>query len=93
MKKSIGVLFLIYNDKDNYYNKSGLILNEQKFITPYDIFMTMLLNFNDIEENVKNNKGQELDIEIDGMKRNCYTYDDYNVKGERTETFCRCINF
>ena len=93
IEKPIGVLFLIYNDKDNYYNKSGLILNEQKFITPYDIFMTMLLNFNDIEENVKNNKGQELDIEIDGMKRNCYTYDDYNVKGERTETFCRCINF
>ena len=76
-----------------YYNKSGLIANEQKFITPYDVFMTMLLNFNDIDESVKNKKGQELDIAIDGMKRNCYTYDDYNVKGEKTETFCRCINF
>ena len=64
MKKSIGVLFLIYNDKDNYYNKSGLILNERKFITPYDIFMTMLLNFNDIEENVKNKKVQELYMKI-----------------------------
>ena len=70
MKKSIGVLFLIYNDKDNYYNKSGLILNEQKFITPYDIFMTMLLNFNDIEENVKNKKVQELYMKIKKKKLN-----------------------
>ena len=93
IEKPIGVLFLIYNDNDNYYNKSGLILNEQKFVTPYDIFMTMLLNFDDINENDKNNKGQELDVEIDGMKRNCYTYDDYNVKDEKTQTFCRCINF
>ena len=70
MKKSIGVLFLIYNDKDNYYNKSGLILNERKFITPYDIFMTMLLNFNDIEENVKNKKVQELYMKIKKKKLN-----------------------
>ena len=53
----------------------------------------MLLNFNDIDEKVKNKKGQELDVEINGMKRNCYAYDDYNVKGEKTETFCKCINF
>ena len=32
IEKSIGVLFLIYNDKDNYYNKSGLILNERKLL-------------------------------------------------------------
>jgi len=70
LKKSIGVLFLIYNDKDNYYNKSGLILNERKFITPYDIFMTMLLNFNDIEENVKNKKVQELYMKIKKKKLN-----------------------
>ena len=49
IERPIGVLFLIYNDNDNYYNKSGLIANEQKFITPYDVFMTMLLNFNDID--------------------------------------------
>ena len=93
IERPIGVLFLIYNDNDNYYNKSGLIANEQKFITPYDVFMTMLLNFNDIDESVKNKKGQELDIAIDGMKRNCYTYDDYNVKKEKTERYCMCINF
>ena len=32
--------------------------------------MTMLLNFNDIEENVKNNKGQELDMKIKKKKLN-----------------------
>ena len=93
IERTIGMLFLIYNDNETYYNKSALIINEQKFITPYDVFMTMLLNFNDIDEKVKNKKGQELDVEINGMKRNCYAYDDYNVKGEKTETFCKCINF
>ena len=44
--------------------------------------MTMLLNFN-IDESFKNKKGQELDIEIDWMKINCYIYDDYNVKGKK----------
>ena len=38
-------------------------------------------------------KNENLLIEIDGMKRNCYTYDDYNDKDEKTQTFCRCINF
>ena len=49
--------------------------------------MTILLNFNNIDESFKN-----IDIEIDVMKRNIYTYDDYNVKGKKTENFCG-INF
>ena len=94
IERTLGMLFIIMSDNnENYYNKTAMSINEQKFITPYDVFMTMLLNFNDIDESVKNKKGQELDIAIDGMKRNCYTYDDYNVKKEKTERYCMCINF
>jgi hypothetical protein len=89
IERTLGMLFIIMsNNNDNYYNKTAMSINEQKFITPYDIYMTMLKGLKNVE-NYKSNKGKSLDEEIDGMERNCDKYNDFNLKSNP----CRCINF
>jgi len=89
IERTLGMLFIIMSDNnENYYNKTAMSINEQKFITPYDIYMTMLKGLKNVE-NYKSNKGKSLDEEIDGMERNCDKYNDFNLKSNP----CRCINF
>ena len=97
IEKTMGLLFMIMNDfnneNNNYFNRTAMIKNEQKFIVPYDVFMTMVDGLKINDNNVRTNKGQSLDIEIDGMKRTCHTWKEYTHKGKKIEEDCRCLDF
>ena len=89
IERTLGMLFIIMNDNiDDLYNKTAMSINEQKFITPYDIYMTMLKGLKDVTS-YESNKGQSLDEEINGMNRNCNKYNDFTSD----DNSCRCINF
>ena len=84
---------IVFDDKDFYlpYNKTALFINQQRFITPYDIHDTLVyLVSNDYFW--KSKKGQTLTDEIDGLKRNCSLYiDDFD--NETINEYCHCIPF
>ena len=84
---------IVFDDKDFYlsYNKTALFINQQRFITPYDIHDTLVyLVSNDYFW--KSKKGQTLTDEIDGLKRNCSLYiDDFD--NETIKEYCHCIPF
>ena len=84
-EKTLGLFFLILYDSD-LFNKTALEINEQRLITPYDIHDTLIdmMNVN----MYKSDFGQSVFNEIDGMKRNCQSYDDWFHFDS-----CRCINF
>ena len=64
-------------------------INEQRFITPYDIHSTFLdiIYFNE-SNNEYNKFGQSLDIEINGRIRNYMAYSDFIYLSEKV-----CIIF
>ena len=81
------------DDKEFYlpYNKTALFINQQRFVTPYDIHDTMVY-FVSNDYYWKSKKGQSLTDEIDGLKRNCENYiDDFD--NETIKEYCRCIPF
>ena len=60
-------LFILMSENNKrlyYYNKTAMIINEQKMVTPYDIYMTMINGLKIDDNNVKSKKGQSLDVEI-----------------------------
>ena len=84
---------IILDDKDFYepYNKTAIFINQQRFVTPYDIHDTMVY-FVSSDYYWKSKKGQTLTEEIDGLKRNCSLYiDDFDNK--TINEYCRCIPF
>ena len=87
------ILKIVLDDNEFYlpYNKTAIFINQQRFITPYDIHDTMVyLVSNDYYW--KSKKGQTLTEEIDGLKRNCSLYlDDFDNK--TINEYCRCIPF
>ena len=86
IERALPFLFLIlpHVDNDNsLYNKTALIINEQRFITPFDIYFTI----NDIiglEKGLGNK--QSLFLEINGLERNCNSF--YFTDPQ----FCVCKN-
>ena len=85
---------VLYDDENEFYspyNKTAIFINQQRFITPYDIHDTMVyLISNDYYW--KSKKGQSLAIEINGLKRNCENYlDDFD--NETIKEYCHCIPF
>ena len=84
---------IIYDDKDffNCYNKTALLINQQRFITPYDIHDTMVY-FVSNDYIWRSKKGQSLTKEIDGTKRKCDKYIDDFDNATITE-YCHCINY
>ena len=86
IEKTLGVLFLILpNINNNLFNQSNLIFNEQKFITPYDIYYTLNDMIN--EDNYLNVTKHSLFIQINGLERDCTTYRDVRNKT------CSCVNY
>ena len=84
-----GALFLFMPEDDiSHYNRSGMYINEQRYITPYDIYDTLVDNLGEIYANKLNKKGCPLDIEIDGLKRGCDDYNDF-----LKDFNCNCINY
>lgn len=84
-----GALFLFMPEDDiSHYNRSGMYINEQRYITPYDIYDTLIDNLGEIYANKLNKKGCPLDIEINGLKRGCDDYNDF-----LKDFNCNCINY
>ena len=84
---------IILDDNEFYlpYNKTAIFINQQRFITPYDIHDTMVYLVSS-DYYWKSKKGQTLTEEIDGLKRNCNLYfDDFD--NETINEYCRCIPF
>ena len=84
---------IILEDNEFYlpYNKTAIFINQQRFITPYDIHDTMVYLVSS-DYYWKSKKGQTLTEEIDGLKRNCSLYlDDFD--NETINEYCRCIPF
>ena len=84
---------IILEDNEFYlpYNKTAIFINQQRFITPYDIHDTMVYLVSS-DYYWKSKKGQTLTEEIDGLKRNCSLYlDDFD--NETINEYCRCVPF
>ena len=75
-EKYLAMLFLIL--PENNYNKTALMINQQRFITPFDIHDTLLDMINVDTKNYPQmiDKGQSLFKEINGLKRFCSYYDN-----------------
>ena len=88
IEKTLGSLFIFFPDKifEKYFD--DLYYNQQKLITPYDIFFTLNYLIGDYEIGDKN-KGQNLFTKINGLERSCDTYfNDFDDKRD-----CHCINY
>ena len=86
-EKMMGFLFFILPKNSTY--KTNVQYNEQKFVTPYDIFGTYI----DIlyPENDRPNldfNGQSILEKVNGLERSCNTYDEL-----RGSSLCRCFDF
>ena len=93
IEMSMGSLFIILSKGgDNNFDDSGLIKNEQKLTTPYDIHSTLMDNIG-LENNNSENKGQSLFLEINGLTRNCEKYkkDFFHLSNSLSK--CQCINY
>ncbi len=84
-----GFLFLILPKNSNY--TENLIINEQRMITPYDIYGTFNnIIYSDLEKKKypKSFKGQSIFKKINGKKRTCKKYSEF---GKNTR--CACKNY
>ena len=86
-EKVLGFLFVLL-PKNSTYNKI-VEYNEQRFVTPYDIFGTFIdiLYKKDKRPNFYFN-GQSLLEKINGKKRSCNTYEEL-----KESALCRCKNY
>ena len=75
----IDSLFLIIS-KHNFSHEK-IEKNEQKMITPYDIYYSLL----NIVENHNYNNSSNIFSDLKAQKRNCDTYSDWNNKDN-----CKC---
>ena len=76
IEKYLAMLFMIL--PENNYNKTALMINQQRFITPFDIHDTLLdmINVDKKKYPQMIDKGQSLFQEINGLKRYCSNYDN-----------------
>ena len=85
IEKGLPNLYLILEEKNNY-NHTAIEINEQRYITPYDIYDT-LSEMSSLNDKCKGKYGQSLFKEI-SEKRKCSDYLEFN----ESMTFCRCID-
>ena len=73
-ESELSLLFLILPENNNKYDKNIVLQNEKRFLSCYDVYSTLLdyINVNKSEINeIRQDYGQSLLTEIDGMKRDC----------------------
>ena len=87
IEKYLAMLFIILPENNKKYNKTAININQQRFITPFDIHDTLLdmINIDKKKFPQMINKGQSLFEEINGLERNCKNYDN-QIPNE----FCFC---
>ena len=88
LEKTLGTWFMILPKKRNIYEKN-LENNQQRLVTPYDIYDTLLDIFGyQIKDKVYSKKGKSVFDEINGLERNCDYY-----KQDLLPLWCRCEDF
>ncbi len=85
VESSLANLYLILEEKNNY-NHTAIEINEQRYITPYDIYDT-LSEMTGLNDKLKSEYGQSLFKEV-SEKRKCSDYLEF----KESMTFCRCID-
>ena len=85
-------LFILLPKNISEFEKKNLEYNEQKMITSYDIYGTLIniLYVNDNFNFSKNYNGQSLFKKIDGLKRSCENYSEIK---EKNRDICYCKFF
>ena len=86
-ESELSSLFLVLPENNDKYNKDIVLKNEKRFLSSYDVYSTLLdyINVNKSElKGIRQEYGQSLLTEIDGMKRDCITV---GVKN------CYCHNY
>ena len=86
IEKSLGMLFFLFPENENI-DFSGVVVNEQRFVTTYDIYNT-LIDMLGFDEEYFNKKGKSLFNEVDGNERDCFSYDDWFNRRES----CQCVS-
>lgn len=87
IEKFLGMFFMILPENNYNYNITALGINQQRFITPFDIHDTLLdmINVDKKKYHQMIDKGQSLFQEINGLERFCSNYDN-NIP----ENLCFC---
>jgi hypothetical protein len=85
-EKTLGVFYLILY---NFKNDKELLFNQQTFITPYDIYDTLINIIYNENSNITfyTGKGDSVLNSIKTKERNCKKY------FEMKKDFCRCIDY
>ena len=89
IEKTLGVLFLILPEIQNeneLYNSTIIFNNEQKMVTPYDIYGTLMDCIGKFKPIQYINS---LFREIDGNERDCKYYESHFKENK----LCHCINY
>ena len=87
IEQYLAMFFMILPEDNHNYNRTALNINQQRFITPFDIHDTLLdmINVDKKKFPQMSEKGQSLFQEIDGLKRFCDNY-----KEEIPQNICFC---
>ena len=94
LEQKMGTFILLFSkNKNNQKYKVNLLKNQDIFVTPYDIYDTMIhILYGDDNNELKNkyavnNKGKSVLLSINQEERNCQKYDDWI-----RDSFCCCSN-
>ena len=94
LEQKMGTFILLFSkNKNNQKYKVNLLKNQDIFVTPYDIYDTMIhILYGDNNNVLKNkyavnNKGKSVLLSINQEERNCQKYDDWI-----RDSFCCCSN-
>ena len=95
IERALGSLFIILpNATENehmLYNIEGLKYNEQKLITPYDIYATLVKLLGNYDQEISQ-LGIPLDNPINGLERSCDNYPQFSYSENDSACFCKNYN-
>ena len=90
IEMELGFLFMLFDRIDDHLSKieiKNLYENQQKLMTPYDIFDTLshiLYGYIESKVYTRNNLGQSMLLHLNSKKRTCKTWPEIR------EDLCRC---
>ena len=88
MEKTLASWFMLL-PKINGIDEKELSINQQRYVTPYDIHDTLLDMFGyDEKDGYYSRMGQSVYKKINGLKRSCKTYSQDII-----DIWCRCIDY
>ena len=95
IERALGSLFIILpnatENENMLYNIEGLKYNEQKLITPYDIYATLVKLLGNYDQEISQ-LGIPLDNPINGLERSCDNYPQFSYSENDSACFCKNYN-